>query len=107
MNIKKTGYSRFSVKKGNNLEVVGFVHGKNIVRFLDSKKSVSLGKIMRPPCFVAADKKIDAQLRSFQAKKLHQAVVLDKEGKVAGLITLKDILEELVGSIQDEHDLSD
>jgi len=62
---------------------------------------------MRPPYFVPADKKIDAQLRSFQARKLHQAVVLDKGGKVAGLITLEDILEELVGSIRDEHDLSD
>jgi len=105
--IIKTGYSRFPVKKGNNLEVVGFVHGKDILRFSDEKKPVSLRKIMRPPYFVSADKKIDAQLRGFQAKKLHQAVVLDKEGKAAGLITLEDILEELVGSIQDEHDLSD
>jgi putative hemolysin len=105
--ILKTGYSRFPVKKGNDLEIVGFVHGKDILRFRDEKKPVSLRKIMRPPYFVPADKKIDAQLRSFQAGKLHQAVVLDKEGKVAGLITLEDILEELVGSIQDEHDLSD
>jgi len=105
--ILKTGYSRFPVKKGYNLEVVGFVHGKDILRFSDEKKPVSLRKIMRPPYFVSADKKIDAQLRSFQGRKLHQAVVLDKEGKVTGLITLEDILEELVGSIQDEHDLSD
>jgi len=105
--ILKTGYSRFPVKKGHDLEIVGFVHGKDILRFSDEKKQVSLRKIMRPPYFVSADKKIDAQLRGFQAKKLHQAVVLDKEGKVAGLITLEDILEELVGSIQDEHDLSD
>jgi putative hemolysin len=105
--ILKTGYSRFPVKKGDDLEIVGFVHGKDILRFLDKKKRVSLEKIMRPPYFVSADKKIDAQLRSFQAKKLHQAVVLDKEGKVAGLITVEDILEELLGSIQDEHDLSD
>jgi Mg2+/Co2+ transporter CorC len=95
------------VKKGNNLEIIGFVHGKDILRFLNRKKPVSLKKIMRPPYFVPGDKKIDAQLRSFQARKIHQAVVLDKEGKVAGLITLEDILEELVGSIQDEHDLSD
>ncbi|NIU38768.1 CBS domain-containing protein [Candidatus Bathyarchaeota archaeon] len=52
-----------------------------------------------------ADKKIDAQLRSFQARKLHQAVVLNNDGKIAGLITLEDILEELVGSIRDEHDV--
>jgi len=105
--ILKTGYSRFPVKKGDDLEIVGFVHGKDVLRFMDRKKPGSLKKVMRPPYFVSVDKKIDAQLRSFQAKKLHQAVVLDNEGKVAGLITLEDILEELVGSIQDEHDLSD
>jgi len=105
--ILKTGYSRFPVKKGNDLEIVGFVHGKDILRFMDEKMRISLKKLMRPPYFVSADKKIDAQLRSFQAGKLHQAVVLDKEGKVAGLITLEDILEELVGSIQDEHDFTD
>jgi len=105
--IIKTGYSRFPLKKGHNLEIVGFVHGKDILRFMDEKMRVSLKKLMRPPYFVPADKKIDAQLRSFQARKLHQAVVLDKEGKVAGLITLEDILEELVGSIKDEHDVSD
>jgi putative hemolysin len=102
--ILKTGYSRFPVKKGNDLEIVGFVHGKDILLFMDRDKSGSLNKIMRPPYFVPADKKIDAQLRSFQGRKLHQAVVLDKGGKVVGLITLEDILEELVGSIRDEHD---
>jgi len=106
-NIVKTGYSRFPVKKGDDLEIVGFVHGKDILRFLNRKKPRSLKKIMRPPFFVPADRKIDAQLRSFQEKKLHQAVVLDNDGKVAGLITLEDMLEELVGSIQDEHDLGE
>jgi putative hemolysin len=105
--IQQTGYSRFPVKKGNNLEIMGFVHGKDVLRYMGRTKTGSLKNIMRPPYFVPADKKIDAQLRSFQAKKLHQAVVLDKEGNVAGLITLEDILEELVGAIQDEHDLRD
>ena len=59
---------------------------------------------MRPPLFVESDKKIDVQLRSFQSKKIHQAVVLDKDGQVTGLITLEDILEEMVGSIEDEYD---
>jgi putative hemolysin len=102
--IIKTGYSRFPVKKEDNGEIVGFVHGKDMLRFLNGKKPVSLKKIVRPPYFVPAAKKIDAQLRSFQTEKLHQAVVMDDEGNVVGLITLEDILEELVGSIQDEHD---
>jgi Mg2+/Co2+ transporter CorB len=71
---------------------------------MDQKKAGSIKDITRQPYFVQADRTIDAQLRSFQKRNLHQAVVLDNEGKVTGLITLEDILEELVGSIQDEHD---
>jgi len=102
--IVKTGYTRFPVKEGEASNVIGFVHAKDVFRLMESKQSISVKKILRPPYFVPADKTIDAQLRSFQAQKLHQAVVLDAEGKVAGLITLEDILEELVGSIRDEHD---
>jgi len=102
--MKKTGYSRFPVKKGGGFDIVGFVHGKDVLYSQDTKRVTSLKSIMRPPYFVPVDRKIDAQLRSFQVRKLHQAVVLDNKGKAAGLITLEDILEELVGSIQDEYD---
>ena len=102
--ILKTGYTRFPVTRGKNLDIIGFMHAKDLFRLAEKGGSASLKKVLRPPYFVAADNTIDAQLRSFQARKLHQAVVLDSEGKVAGLITLEDILEELVGSIQDEHD---
>jgi CBS domain containing-hemolysin-like protein len=83
---------------------VGFIHNKDLFRLLDDRSGASLQKIIRPSYFISADKTIDIQLRSFQARRLHQAVVLDNAGKVVGLITLEDILEELVGSIQDEHD---
>jgi len=102
--VVKTGYTRFPVREERAPHVLGFVHAKDVFRLMESKQSASVKKILRPAYFVPADKAIDAQLRSFQAQKLHQAVVLDAEGKVAGLITLEDILEELVGSIQDEHD---
>ncbi len=102
--IVKTGYTRFPVTRGKNLDIIGFMHAKDLFRLTEKGGSPSLKKMLRPPYFVGNDKKIDAQLRSFQARKLHQAVVLDKEGEVVGLITLEDILEELVGSIQDEHD---
>ena len=65
---------------------------------------VSVKKLIRPPYFIEADKTIDAQLRSFQARRLHQAVILDEEGDPVGLITLEDIMEQLVGAIRDEHD---
>lgn len=102
--ISKTGHSRFPVRKGTNLEIIGFIHAKDLFHLINEKKAESLEEIIRPPQFVPADEKIDTQLRSFQASKIHQAVVKDAAGKITGLVTLEDILEELVGSIQDEHD---
>ncbi|UCB47873.1 MAG: DUF21 domain-containing protein [Deltaproteobacteria bacterium] len=102
--ILDTGHSRFPISKGGDSEIIGFIHVKDLFHFVDQNKTGPIKQMMRPPYFVPADKTIDAQLRGFQKRKLHQAVVLDSGGKVTGLITLEDILEELVGSIQDEHD---
>ena len=102
--ILKKRYSRYPVSRGKDEDIKGFIHTKDLLVYVGSKGGVSIEKILRPPYFVPESRKIDSQLRSFQARKLHQAVVLDSEGAVAGLITLEDILEELVGSIQDEHD---
>lgn len=102
--ILDSGHTRFPVMEGRDGEIIGFIHAKDMFHFMDQKKTGSIKGMIRPPYFVPADRTIDAQLRSFQKRNLHQAVVLDTEGKVTGLITLEDILEELVGSIQDEHD---
>jgi CBS domain containing-hemolysin-like protein len=103
--ILKTGHSRFPILERNASDIVGFIHAKDLFQLMDKKtRARSLKKIIRPPFFISDDKKIDALLRSFKARKLHQAVILDQGGNVIGLITLEDILEELVGSIQDEHD---
>jgi CBS domain containing-hemolysin-like protein len=102
--ILKTGYTRFPVRKGSNSEIIGSIHAKDLFKVVSKKKRNPLKGIIRSPYFVSMEKTIDAQLRSFKARKLHQAIVLDSRGEVAGLITLEDILEELVGSIQDEHD---
>ena len=99
----KCGFSRFPVSKEKDLDIIGLVHTKDLLQLTDRVKSGSLKEIMRPPYFVSANSKIDAQLRSFQSEKVHQAIVLDTKGKVVGLITLEDVLEELVGSIEDEH----
>lgn len=102
--VVKTGFSRFPVTKGNAFEIAGFIHTKDLFQIVLDKKSGGLRKILRPPSFVAADEKISVQLRTFQFHRLHQAIVLDAQGQVVGLVTLEDILEELVGSIKDEHD---
>jgi putative hemolysin len=102
--ILDSGHTRFPVREARDEEIIGFIHAKDLFHFMDQKKTGSIKDIIRPPYFVPADRTIDAQLRGFQKRNLHQAVVRDAEGKVTGLITLEDILEELVGSIQDEHD---
>jgi Mg2+/Co2+ transporter CorB len=102
--VMRTGYSRFPVVKGNNSEIIGFIHAKDLFQVVLDKKSGNLRKILRPPSFVGIDKTINSQLRTFQFHKQHQSIVLDEHGQVAGLVTLEDILEELVGSIRDEHD---
>ena len=102
--VLKTGHSRFPVKKREDSNITGFIHAKDLFALTGSKKSGSLEDIRRPAYFVPEDKKIDVLLRGFQDRKLHMAVVLDNRGEVSGLITLEDILEELVGSIRDEHD---
>jgi putative hemolysin len=102
--ISRTGHSRFPVQKGMDLEIAGFIHAKDLFRLIDGEKTGSLEEIIREPQFVQADKKINDQLKSFQNLKIHQAIVKDPAGKIVGMVTLEDILEELVGNIQDEHD---
>ncbi len=102
--IVRTGHSRFPVGDINKSDFIGFIHVKDLFRVKDEKGADFLKDFIRPPYFVPENKKIDAQLRDFQAQKLHQAIVKKADGSITGLITLEDILEELVGSIQDEHD---
>lgn len=102
--ILKTGHSRFPITEGIDGDVIGFIHTKDLFGLIGTKKPSFVQKIIRPVYFVPEDKKIDSLLRGFQSRKLHQAIVLDSRNKVTGLITLEDVLEQLVGSIQDEHD---
>ncbi|MBN1636209.1 MAG: DUF21 domain-containing protein [Deltaproteobacteria bacterium] len=100
----KTGYSRFPVVNSVKTEIIGMIYTKDFLHVVVREKKASLHKILRSAYFISIDKPIDVQLKSFQSKRVHQAIVLNEDGKPAGLITLEDILEELVGSIKDEHD---
>ena len=102
--VLETGYTRFPVRGKEPEQIIGFIHAKDLFTLLENDPPASLHKIMRPPEFVSEDTKIDQQLLSFKRRKVHLAVVLDAAGRVTGLVTLEDILEELVGSIKDEHD---
>jgi putative hemolysin len=102
--IKRNGYSRYPVRKGKSQEIIGFIHAKDLLGKKGHKKLNSLKKLIRPGYYIPEDKKISAQLRHFKGRNLHQAIALNENGDVTGLITLEDILEQMVGSIEDEFD---
>ena len=103
--IKRHGYSRYPVKNSRSQEIIGFIHAKDLLGKSGRKKLSSMKKLIRLPYFIPENKKINRQLRHFKSRGMHQAVVLNEQGDVVGLITLEDILEQMVGSIEDEYDV--
>ncbi|NIS60509.1 MAG: DUF21 domain-containing protein [Proteobacteria bacterium] len=97
--LKRKGYSRVSVYEGNEDTIVGVLHIKD---FLRQPKQESLRDYLRPVYFVPETKKIDDLFREFQSKRQHFAVAIDEYGVVSGVITLDDLLEEIVGKIADK-----
>lgn len=102
--VLKEGYSRYPVYEGSLDEINGIVHAKDIVANHVEKTTKTLKDILRPAFYITENKGIDALLREFQRKKVQMAVVISEFGGTMGIVTLEDILEELVGEIQDEHD---
>jgi putative hemolysin len=105
--INKSGHSRFPVFKDNLDTISGIVHAKDLLPYLQGKtvqKEETLSKIARKVLFVPERKKISEMLQEFQQKKVHIAIVVDEFGGTSGLITLEDIIEEIIGEIWDEHD---
>ena len=98
------GYSRLPVYIGSIDNIIGIIYAKDLLTLLHHKELIILHDIMHAPYMVQEDVKIKRLLRDLQRDKVHLAVVLDEFGGTAGILTLEDILEELVGSIQDEYD---
>jgi putative hemolysin len=97
-------YSRIPVYKENLDNIVGIIYAKDILNLLQNQELIILDDIIRKPYFVPDSKKISELLKEFQKKRIHMAIVLDEFGGTAGLITLEDIIEEIVGEIRDEYD---
>lgn len=105
--IIESGHSRYPVMGENKNEVKGLLLAKDILPALHSKTSISLEKVTRNIKVVPENKKADTMLEEFKNDRSHMAVVIDEYGSVSGLITIEDVLEELVGEIEDEHDTGD
>lgn len=102
--VMEEGYSRIPIYDDNIDQIVGVVHTKDILPLVARGQEVVLQDIMRKPYFIPETKKINDLMAEFQLKRIQIAFVLDEFGGTAGMVTLEDIVEELVGEIQDEYD---
>jgi len=100
-------YSRVPVYKDDLDEVIGMIHTKDLMPYLNQTDDFDWHKLMRPPYFVHEQKMIEDLLREFQGKRIHFAVVVDEFGGTSGIVTMEDILEEIIGDINDEFDDED
>ncbi len=102
--VQQSRHSRFPVYDGSLDNVVGIIHSKDILASIGREEALSLAQMVRAPYFVPESKRIEPLLQSFRKKQVHLAVVVDEYGGVEGIVTLEDIVEEIVGEIQDEYD---
>lgn len=101
---RQHAYSRLPVWRGSLDDIVGFVHSKDLMPFLLRPKAFHLDKVVQKPMYVVDTARLEDVLRQMQKAKSHFGFVVDEHGGVEGIITLEDLLEEIVGDISDEHD---
>lgn len=102
-------HSRYPVVGDNRDEVVGVLLAKDLLPYfqLGNEDKFNLRDILRPPTFIPESKRLNVLLKEFRASRNHMAIVVDEYGGVAGMITIEDVLEQIVGEIEDEHDYED
>ena len=107
--VANSGHSRFPVVDESLDEIVGILLAKDLAHYSDagSRESFDMKDILRPAVFVPESKRLDVLLKDFRASRNHMAVVVDEYSGVAGLVTIEDVLEQIVGEIDDEHDAAD
>ena len=104
----QSGHSRVPVYEDDIDNIIGLLYAKDLLHVMQNgRKKASIRDLLRPAYFVPDTKKADELLTEMQAQRIHMAIVVDEYGGVAGLVTLEDIIEEIIGEIQDEYDLSE
>jgi len=103
----QSGFSRVPIYKEKLDTIVGVIYAKDLLPFLNEDDNFNWQSIIRPPFYVPENKKIDDLLKEFQHKKIHLAMIVDEYGGTSGIVTLEDIIEEIVGEINDEFDDDD
>jgi len=101
------GHSRFPVISEDKSEVVGILLAKDLLAHALERKDIKVEELMRTATVVPESKRLNVLLKEFRAKRSHMAIVVDEYGAVAGVVTIEDVLEQIVGEIEDEHDYED
>lgn len=102
--VEELHYSRLPVYKGSLDDIIGVIHTKDLLLYLNEPDSFNWHSVLRNPYFVHEQKYIEDLLKEFQTKRIHFAVVVDEFGGTSGIVTLEDVLEEIIGDIKDEFD---
>ena len=104
--VLETAHSRFPAVEGDRDKVVGILLAKDLLRYY-AEDSFDVRDMLRPAVFIPESKRLNVLLRDFRANRNHMAIVVDEYGGVAGLITIEDVLEQIVGDIEDEYDFDE
>lgn len=102
--INKSGFSRLPVYRESLDKIEGLLYIKDLLPYIDQGESFGWQKLLRTPFFIPETKKVDSLLKDFQEKRVHIAIVVDEYGGTSGIITLEDVIEEIIGEINDEFD---
>lgn len=106
--VSKYGHSRYPVIANKKNEVIGIIHAKDLLRFTaDAKIDFDLHEIIRQAPIVPESKRLEKMLSEFRSNRNHMAIVVDEYGAVAGFVTLEDIIEQIIGDIEDEFDIDE
>src|SRR6201989_2475513 len=103
----QTAHSRFPVTDGNKDEVLGILLAKDLLRYYAGEEEFDVRDMLRPVVFIPESKPLNILLKEFRKNRNHIAIVVDEYGGVAGLITIEDVLEQIVGEIEDEYDFDE
>ncbi|HZP87369.1 MAG TPA: transporter associated domain-containing protein [Burkholderiales bacterium] len=103
----ESGHSRFPVYGNDKDDIVGVLLAKDLLGWVAGKNATGLREILRPALFVPESKRLNVLLRDFRRTRNHMAIVVDEYGGVSGLLTIEDVLEQIVGEIEDEHDFDE
>jgi magnesium and cobalt transporter len=103
----ETAHSRFPVIEGSEDEIIGILLAKDLLRYYADPEEFNIRDMLRPAVFIPESKRLNVLLKDFRSNRNHMAIVVNEYGGVAGLVTIEDVLEQIVGEIEDEYDFNE